>query len=61
MIAATVIAMSRSSAVEGSLEGSRGGRVYVHDRDELGDRVPPLSGAHLDRRTVDATRKQIGP
>jgi hypothetical protein len=35
------------SAVKGSLEGSRGGRTYVHNTDDLGDRATPLSGTQL--------------
>src|SRR5690554_2255127 len=34
-------------AVEGSLEGSRDGRVYVYNHDELDDRATPLSGTQL--------------
>ena len=34
-------------SVEGELEGSRGGRVYVHARDELSNRATPLSGTQL--------------
>lgn len=45
------------SAVEGSLEGSRGGRTHVHYRDQASDRATPLSGTQLafdDRhRTLD--------
>ncbi|WP_169701968.1 hypothetical protein [Janibacter terrae] len=35
------------SAVEGSLEGSRGGRTHVHNQDHVGDRATPLSGTQL--------------
>ena len=35
------------SAVEGELEGSRGGRTHVHYQDDHGDRATPLSGTQL--------------
>jgi len=39
-------------AVEGSLEGSRDGRVYVYNHDELDDRATPLSGTPLPESAV---------
>ncbi|MCJ0947208.1 hypothetical protein MTX37_14995, partial [Rhodococcus sp. ARC_M8] len=34
---------------ERSLEESRGGRVHVQHRDDLGDRATPLSGTQLQK------------
>ena len=50
------------SAVRGSLEGSRGGRIHVHLGDELGDRATPLSGTQLISEPSDqkANRKRRG-
>ena len=49
--------------MKGSFEGSRGGRVYVQDRDELGDRATPLSGTQLDsvlaRRPYDLRHARL--
>ena len=42
------------SAVRGSLEGSRGGRIHVHHQDDLRHRATPLSGTQL--RALIATR-----
>lgn len=38
--------------MRGELEGSRGGRVSVHSRDELANRATPLSGTQLRSRPV---------
>src|SRR5689334_6415593 len=44
MCGAVIVMIPFERSVEGELEGSRGGRSYVHASDELGDRATPLSG-----------------
>jgi hypothetical protein len=44
MCGAVIVMIPFERSVEGELEGSRGGRTCVHDRDDLGDRATPLSG-----------------
>jgi hypothetical protein len=48
-------------AVRGELEGSRGGRVYVHARDDLSDRATPLSGTQLSRELNNVTEAATSP
>src|SRR5690606_32139216 len=48
-------------AVRGSLEGSRDGRVYVYNHDELGDRATPLCGTQLRMETAKGANSCRGP
>src|SRR5690606_21954684 len=47
MWGAVIVMTPFEGAVRGSLEGSRDGRVYVYNHDELGDRATPLCGTQL--------------
>jgi len=49
MWGAVIVMTPFEGAVRGSLEGSRDGRVYVYNHDELGDRATPLCGTQLTR------------
>src|SRR5690606_7225906 len=49
MWGAVIVMTPFEGAVRGSLEGSRDGRVYVYNHDELGDRATPLCGTQLYR------------
>src|SRR5690606_2472631 len=58
MWGAVIVMTPFEGAVRGSLEGSRDGRVYVYNHDELGDRATPLCGTQLTPRETSCSRRE---